>query len=302
MKTILIVGAARSGTHMLSKIIRENIGEDDCVYIGEINDFWNSFYNTGSDYIPSSMVEDSIINKIQKNLASIYNINYKDNKLIIEKTAANLFRLPLVCSVFPNSKIIHIIRDGRDVACSVRKKMMGDIRKITKIEDNIDRNKLFDLIRIIKYKLKNGISIKYFVANYKKYFRSALTILGIKKINKIWGPQFPGIIEYSKILSPIELAALQWRESVETVQNYLYANRNKINYLEVKYENIINNPDNELKIIFNYLGKKDENIKHNIIKKGETWKSVLNQTEKQKVAELIEFKLLQLGYEQTDIV
>ncbi len=38
----------------------------------------------------------------------------------------NSLRLPYIQSIFPEAKIIHIVRDGRDVACSLRAGCGGD--------------------------------------------------------------------------------------------------------------------------------------------------------------------------------
>ncbi|HEY9870425.1 MAG TPA: sulfotransferase, partial [Candidatus Obscuribacterales bacterium] len=42
------------------------------------------------------------------------------SKLVVEKNPRNALRVPYIRAVFPEAKIIHIVRDGRDVACSMR--------------------------------------------------------------------------------------------------------------------------------------------------------------------------------------
>jgi hypothetical protein len=48
-----------------------------------------------------------------------------------EKTPANEMRLPFVLEVFPDAKLIHVVRDGRQVAVSARRKFCGNVDKIT---------------------------------------------------------------------------------------------------------------------------------------------------------------------------
>jgi len=39
--------------------------------------------------------------------------------LLVEKNPRNVLRVPYVRAIFPEAKIIHVVRDGRDVACSM---------------------------------------------------------------------------------------------------------------------------------------------------------------------------------------
>src|SRR5204862_4656085 len=43
-----------------------------------------------------------------------------EGRMIIEKCPRNSLRVPYIHRIFPEAKIIHIIRDGRDVICSLR--------------------------------------------------------------------------------------------------------------------------------------------------------------------------------------
>jgi len=41
-----------------------------------------------------------------------------DTDWVLEKTCANSLRVGFVDEIFPDAKYIHIVRDGRDLACS----------------------------------------------------------------------------------------------------------------------------------------------------------------------------------------
>jgi hypothetical protein len=45
--------------------------------------------------------------------------NQQGPSLTVEKNPRNTLRVPYITSIFPEAKIIHIVRDGRDVACSL---------------------------------------------------------------------------------------------------------------------------------------------------------------------------------------
>ena len=56
--------------------------------------------------------------------------------------------------------------------------------------------------------------------------------------------------EYSKNLTDIEVGAIQWRECLEAVKNFVAGT--DLHYHEVKYENLINEPDDHLSLILNF--------------------------------------------------
>jgi len=45
--------------------------------------------------------------------------HYHSKEVVVEKNPRNALRIPYILSVFPEAKFIHIIRDGRDVTCSL---------------------------------------------------------------------------------------------------------------------------------------------------------------------------------------
>lgn len=59
--------------------------------------------------------------------------------LWVEKTPKNATILPYLFSHFPNMKFIHVIRDGRDVACSLRNHPRYMYEDGKKIETNINK-------------------------------------------------------------------------------------------------------------------------------------------------------------------
>ena len=95
-------------------------------------------------------------------------------------------RLDLVSKVFPKSKFIHIIRDGRDVAVS-KEEIFGDIRKISSQKTLTENSKIGSLIfDEINHKIRNGLTLLMLVSNSYRYLRM---VWFIRNKNVILGAQ-----------------------------------------------------------------------------------------------------------------
>ena len=128
-KSILVVGAARSGTYLLASTLEKNLAVS---YVGEVNEMWKKYTpRLKCDFIPARCATPEVVKQTREALAS-HCRTYGDGKML-EKTPANALRLPFVKKVFPDAVLIHIIRDGRDAALSYRRKYRGDNRKVTKV-------------------------------------------------------------------------------------------------------------------------------------------------------------------------
>lgn len=117
MNIALIIGCARSGTSILGELIAAH---PDVFYLFEAQRVWElgpqaadgSHRRTAADAIPE------IADKI-RTLVSV--LTKKSGKpLVVEKCPRNTLRVSFIHKILPEAKIIHIVRDGRDVACSLR--------------------------------------------------------------------------------------------------------------------------------------------------------------------------------------
>ena len=117
---IIIIGALFRSGHLIATTIKKNI---DCIYLNEINDLWKKrFPFLYLDEINEEQITPRKINNIRKDFHSL--LKYKKlSPYLLEKTASNCLRLDLVNKVFPKSKFIHIIRDGRDDSCFYQKEI-----------------------------------------------------------------------------------------------------------------------------------------------------------------------------------
>lgn len=111
MRAAFIVGVARSGTSILGEIVAKH---PDVSYRFEPDAFWrrgksDHHRDVGGGLTPTAVeTARGIIKRVTWPKA-----------MYVEKNPWHILRIPLVRAVVPEAKIVHIIRDGRDVACSM---------------------------------------------------------------------------------------------------------------------------------------------------------------------------------------
>lgn len=105
-----IIGCARSGTSILGELMGSH--EHIC-YIGErAQHIWHDGVVTGHHYMNA---EDITLERREK----ISDYFRHGGRRIVEKCPPNILRVLFIHGIFPKAKFIHIVRDGRDVACSL---------------------------------------------------------------------------------------------------------------------------------------------------------------------------------------
>jgi hypothetical protein len=293
---IFVIGAPRSGTHILAISLVRNL---DCSYRSEINNFWKSSHPClKTDFIPENFANPKLIKRVRKRIET-YMKNTGTKAYYLEKTIPNSLRIGYIRKIFPEAIFIHIIRDGRSVAYSIRKQYFGNINKITQFgEDDIkkgDRIKL--LCDEIKGRAVTGVSPLLLIFNFNRYFKTTLMRLGLLK-RSTWGPRYPGFEYKAKHLTPIQLAGDQWTTIVSIVKNYFTAHPTA-KYYECRYEELLKDPDICLtKIIEKITGKLPKNIFHDVIS-APSKNSFINMNDKEQIElnEIISNDLKLLGYE-----
>ena len=255
---VIILGAARSGTHMLSRLLS---APDNVVYIGEPKYLWK-YKNThhGHDMLTPRHLTDEIRQKIRSQFHSY--LSEGGGEILLEKTPSNSLRFEFVYNIFPEAKYVHIIRDGRDVARSARKRWLGEqsqsekryshpnstIQGATrgKIRQKVNRNE-FRFIDVVK-------SLNYVLPLF-------LNNIGLKR-KSVWGPRFPGIRQAFKKMELIEVCALQWKHCVESILNFSQSDRFHGHYFEICYEEIVKGESERIEQMFDFAGiQYDENAR-----------------------------------------
>ncbi len=277
-----IIGVPRSGTYLLGDLLKKTIPHS--CFISEINDFWKRYFPfVRTDYISYHQVNDKKAKKIRDDFYYLAKKSgCESNGVIIEKTAANCFRLDAIRKIFPEAKFIHILRDGRDVALSIKKKYNGNIQKISNSKEiNINYKYRFKTIyKEIRHKLKHGFSIILAIRNFNRYI--SFIMMGLKLKNKtLWGPRYPGYKYLSKKLSQIELAGEMWKTALINIDSFLF-HLPKEQSFEIRYEELTSNTKEVLHRILNFMEMDTKEINtsnEKIIAPKSKWKSELNKNE-----------------------
>lgn len=175
-----------------------------------------------NDRFTADMATPRIIRRIREHWLQVQEKN--GGRVIMEKTPSNCLRVPFVRKIFPEARIIHMVRDGRDVVSSAlpfwkrprRKKRM--LRRLR--ETSVLQWPLF---------------LPWFITD------QVLVRMGLRKRTRSWGPVYPGLFEDLKSMDLVEVIAKQWVTSVETATADL-ADMNPEYLIQVRYEDLVANP------------------------------------------------------------
>ena len=157
---VFIIGSGRSGTSMLTKILRTHT--DFCSF-SEGNEIWDPkgypWVKTNLNrpplwYDPIKYIEvwrEYFNGMYEKQLKGAFGCfqHLTKKKFFLNKSPMNTFRIPDILKMFPDAQFIHIYRDGRAVSYSWALKQFEKIKKYKKIYNN--RGFYYDFDELIKY-------------------------------------------------------------------------------------------------------------------------------------------------------
>ena len=232
---IIIVGAGRSGTKLLRSIL--NSAEDTVAFPREINYIWrhgNAEFPT--DELQPHHANPDVAAYICRRFAQ-FSAKH-DYRRVIEKTCANSLRLAFVHTIFPEAMVVHIMRDGRAVAESARR------RWVAKPEWRY----LWEKARWLPWE-----DVSYYAVRFLRYQIGRLQ--SKSGAQSSWGPRFSGIDELISHKQLIEVCGIQWRECVRAAESAL-AQLPARQHVTVRYEDLIVDPVGVSAALFAELGLK----------------------------------------------
>lgn len=119
----------------------------------------------------------------------------------VEKSPHNSLRVDFVREIYPNARIIHIIRDGRESAVSIRDYWQ-------RFSGGLVRAQVKQRVREIDWR-----RAPYYA---KEVLRRTLPESFSPMVGpRLWGPQIPGMAQLTQELELIEVCAIQWRTCTE---------------------------------------------------------------------------------------
>jgi hypothetical protein len=208
-----------------------------------------------------------------------------NSQIIAEKTCANSLRVDFVHTVFPEARIIHLIRDGRAVAESARRcwKARPEIRY------------LLEKARYVPPR-----DIPYYGFRYLRYQFGRLTMHDTMQSS--WGPRFAGLDELVKEKELIEVCGIQWKvclEAAESAMRQLPSDQ----AITLRYEDIVDSPLSTMGELFDQLKLAFTPECQDYVKSSLTadhlnkWQRDLSRRDMQMLMPHIEDELLLHGYE-----
>lgn len=121
MKMAFIIGIARSGTSILGELLASH---RHVSYVFEAHHVWElGGVGSGESH---RLTEEHATPRVKQEIRDWFARQGAQGRVLLEKNPRNTLRVPYVRAIFPDAKFIHIIRDGRDVACSMVPGCGGD--------------------------------------------------------------------------------------------------------------------------------------------------------------------------------
>lgn len=229
---IFVVGAPRSGKKMTSEVIGRAAGVHAFPY--EINCLWRTGHRDYPfDTLSPEMMSPTIRNRIQA--AFNAEASLSGCSRIVDRTDHNIVRLEYVRAAFPDCRIIHVVRDARGSIASAIKRR----RKAIRLRYFVDKAAYVPRADLFYYGVRYALDI-------------AQARCGKHRYRNYWGIRTPVAKQFASHPSLPVKCAVQWSESIRYALDACAAFSHE-NYLMVRYEDLVNNPQFECQRIFDFV-------------------------------------------------
>lgn len=227
-RPILIIGAARSGTKLLRTLIASH--PDVACVPYDVNFVWR-IGNEGieHDELDPEMLSVNTARRIRRRLFRFQSCE----PALVEKTVSNCLRVPFVFSVFPQARILHLVRDGRDAVESALRQWEHPVEWRYAIR----KAYAFPLFSVRRYGLRYA----------KETWRGKRGRVG----QRTWGPRYRGIDEDLATLGIVPTVSRQWALSVEkTMAGLRLVPQDQI--LTIRYEDLVESPIGQMENVYKF--------------------------------------------------
>jgi len=278
---IIIVAAGRSG----SKILRSIIGSHPEVayFPREINYIWRHGNTTfPTDELRPEHARPEVVRYIRKRFHQ-FSCSHGDAR-VLEKTCASSLRVDFIHSVIPEAQIIHLVRDGRAVAESARRRWLA----------KPEFKYLMEKARWVPVQDMPYYGFRFLKFQFNRFGNAT-------KAPSSWGPRFVGIDDLVREKTLIEVCGIQWKTCVEAAEES-FARIPPQQMLTIKYEDLVESPLDVCSKIFNYIGLDFVRESQQFIQKFvttsnlEKWRRRLTDEEMRLLLPQIEPTLVRFGY------
>lgn len=238
---ILIIGAGRSGTNFLSHVFEQDPR------------FWNSYENRYIwNYRQHTLAHDvrraeEATSRVRRFIRSYFDrVAREKQRIVVDKTPSNIFRVGFVHAVLPDAKIVHIIRDGRDNVVSRRHEWFGG-RQLS-ADRSAGRSARYRLA-FVKQRLGHLSTLvgrgNLPVSRWPTFLRDNASSFVANLLGgnpRRYGERFPGMQECLDTYGLLQTGAIQWRMGV--MHAVCEGRRLPASaYMELKYEDLLGQPE-----------------------------------------------------------
>jgi hypothetical protein len=150
---LFIIGCSRSGTTLLSRLMSTHL---DVANWSEGNEVWDPvsvrydasgrpmhFWDNTEGYLASWRAGMANRHAEIRAIFGIYQTLHGKRKLV-NKSPINTFRIPDIMQIFPDAKVVHMLRDGRAVSVSYAHKLAQKMRENPGQYEGTELNQPFD--------------------------------------------------------------------------------------------------------------------------------------------------------------
>lgn len=284
MSPIILIGTHRSGTTWLGEVLS---GHFSLAYWVEPRYVWS----WGNNYKPNDVLtKNDVSSRIIKHIRQRFDKFVKNQRKerLLEKTPSNCLRLSFVRAVYPEAKILHIIRDGRSVFNSA-----NEILNTGYYRQEVLSQRLLEMfLETPTWEIPTQIP-------------RVTEILKSKLIGRpltFWGPRPQGWREWIKQDSPNVMLAKQWAATInQAIRDSDLINSN--NYYRFYYEELMTKPREIMSNIVEFSELSDAEDLINYVQSSvdptrqNKWRKLLNEATLEEIRPYMESTLYHLGYE-----
>jgi hypothetical protein len=301
---IMIIGAPRSGTSLLGRVLNQHPLISTWV---EPYYIWDHHFRKMPD---DEMTAEQATDEVRFWIRDAF-IKYK-KKLkadwIVDKSPRNCLKIPFVQKIFPEAYYIFLLRDGRDTIFSIWSQWTKKGGIFTKNRGNSQwQNRLYVIRRWLRRRPTWKLRVQSILfelgppANWmKKKFLNNLRWDG--KFG--WGPRFKGWRKLIDRVTPLEFSAYQWDKCARGILNNIPLISEQKRYV-LKYEDFIQDPQTTIGNLFSFLqielpDKFMDGLPPIWADNSNKWQQLFSTTDLKRIGPIIGKTITQLGYESDE--
>ena len=200
----------------------------------EINYIWrHGNHRHPTDEFPARFATPNVTRYIKNCFLKV--ASKQGLEMVVEKTCANSLRVEFLVRIFPESRFIFLIRDGRACTASAMERWQA----------RLDFEYHFKKARFVP-----ASDLAYYGF---RFLRNRLRkTLSRHRVLATWGPRFEGMDEILRNQGLAVTCALQWKRCVELSNQALQRLPSSL-YCRLRYEDLVSAPERALTRVAEFL-------------------------------------------------